>query len=138
MGFIQIQDENLQVYQNLSQAYEAEFSPLTGSLPNTEGLYPFSTTLDEWHQGYLYYDGEIPVGFVMVNIKESPFDLCEFYVLPSHRYQKIGHQMAFFIFDTFKGAWQIKQIEGATQAKAFWQSVIKDYTQGHYKEEAYL
>ncbi len=46
--------------------------------------------------------------------------------------------MAFFIFDTFKGTWQVKQIEGATHAKAFWQKTINDYTYGDFHEETYV
>ncbi len=78
MGFIPIQDEQMAIYKNLAQAYEAEFSPLTGTLPHADGLYPLSTQIDEAHQGFLYYDGDIPVGFVVAHIGESPFDVCEF------------------------------------------------------------
>jgi predicted acetyltransferase len=117
-------------YANLSQHYEAEFSPLTGKVPSRHGLYEI-TPIDENHDGYLarLSDGT-PVGFAVVNVGNTYSDIAEFYVIPTYRKHGLGRDLAFHVFDLYPGAWQVRQISGADKAHIFWISVISEYTNG--------
>lgn len=123
---------DLVTYQNLSQAYEAEFSRLTGKRPNSQGLYPI-TQLDNLHQGFLFQDKTmLPLGFVVIDLGRAAFDIAEFYIIPAARRGGLGRYFASAAFDLFRGDWQVRQIAGADQAHAFWCSVIATYTKGHF------
>lgn len=136
--FIDITNDNMQIYYNLSQHYEAEFSPLKGSLPNKDGIYKISTNIDENHKGFILYEDFTPIGFAVIDISKEIFDVCEFYIIPSHRNKKFGKKLAFFIFDKYTGDWEVKQIKGAEQATKFWIKVINSYTEGKYTENEYI
>ncbi len=126
------------IYDNLCQAYEAEFSPLTHKQPDVDGWFAKDTILDGNITGYLVYSDNRPAG--LAAIKQEPqneLEVCEFYVVPFYRRNKLGQHFAAALFDKMPGHWQIKQIEGANQAIAFWRAVVTDYTSGHYQEDSY-
>ena len=134
MKLIKVDKNNIQCYENLSQHYEAEFSPLTGNRPNENGLYHI-TELSKTYEGYLYYlDNGMPAGFVVVDVSGQAFDVAEFYVIPTERKNGIGRQMAMAAFDLYRGDWQVRQISGADGAYYFWVSVIEDYTNGRFTD----
>lgn len=58
----------------------------------------------------------------------------EFFVLRCFRRQGVGQEMARRTFDTFRGFWQVMQIDGNESATAFWRRVISAYTGGRYRE----
>lgn len=55
---------------------------------------------------------------------EPRFDVAEFFVLPGHRRRGAGRELAHALFAAHPGSWQVRQIEGAHRAVAFWRSVI--------------
>ncbi|NDJ54416.1 MAG: GNAT family N-acetyltransferase, partial [Chloroflexi bacterium] len=58
----------------------------------------------------------------------------EFFVLRSYRRRGLGRAMAYTMFDTYKGYWEISELSPNVGAVAFWQEVIDSYTGGEYDE----
>ncbi len=130
-----ITDSNQYILMNLAQAYEAEFSLLTGKMPDENGHFKLDTQLSPDYQGYLFYVDITPVGFCILNTKASPMYVAEFYVIPSLRRKKVGTIFAQIIFKGHPGNWQVSQIEGASHAIEFWRKVIRACSNGGFKEE---
>lgn len=135
LRLVEVNHTNLLVILNLAQAYEAEFSALTGKIPNDNGEFVFDTIPVAPYQGYLLYQANTPIGFCVINTNSTPQDIAEFYIIPSRRHKKIGTEFAYSIFDKYPGLWQVRQIKGAEHAIAFWRRVISTYTKNNYKEQ---
>nr|WP_216628447.1 GNAT family N-acetyltransferase [Pseudoalteromonas caenipelagi] len=125
---------------NLAQAYEAEFSSLTGKLPNQKGVFSLDTPLDETHIGYLAFDGAYPIAFANISSRGNNHEICEFYVIPSVRKRKIGSLFINKIWQAHPGKWEVKQIQGADHAIQFWRKALTlngvSYSESEY-EDAY-
>lgn len=130
-----IGSENLSVYMNLAQAYEAEFSNLTDKLPDEMGLFEPDTLPDEQHKGFLLLENGLPIGFCVAEVASTPHDICEFYIVPVKRRGGHGYQLAESVFKAYPGQWQVRQIEGAERAIAFWRSVIRKATNDCFEEQ---
>lgn len=118
--------DDLQIYLNLCQAYEAEFSAITGKVPGPDGMFALDTVLGAEVKGYLLLQGHIPVGFAAVRAGAEDREICEFYIVPSMRRQDLGRLFAHRLFALYPGPWQIKQLLGAAYATRFWSRVIED------------
>ncbi len=134
-SLVQVNHTNLLVILNLAQAYEAEFSALTGKIPNDNGEFVFDTIPVTPYQGYLFYQENTPIGFCVINTNSTLKDIAEFYIIPSMRRKEIGTQFAYAIFNKYPGLWQARQIKGADHAVKFWRNVISAYTKNNYKEQ---
>ena len=66
-----VDDANIHVYLNLCQAYEAEFSAITGKLPGPDGMFSLDTTLGGPVRGYLLHVDGSPVGFAAIKAVEG-------------------------------------------------------------------
>ncbi|MCK9372638.1 MAG: hypothetical protein M0P91_05530 [Sulfuricurvum sp.] len=133
-----VTDENLFVYLNLIQCYEAEFSRITHKKPNKEGLFELDTHLGETVSGWLLMIGETPAALAAItHTANRCHEVCEFYVVPSFRHQAVGIEFAHQIWRIFPGEWVIKQIEGAEYASKFWRKAITAYHQTPYREDRY-
>ena len=129
-------DSNMHVLYNLAQGYEAEFSNLTKDMPDADGKFKMHSYPAEQYVSYLCYKDVHPVGFAVLDlISNKAFDIYEFYIVPAVRKQNIGKELAFYLFDTHQGDWQVRQIEGADHSTCFWRRVIEEYTNGNYKED---
>lgn len=127
---------NNHIYYNLIQAYEAEFSQITGKVPDHNGMFPLDTKLDNSVMAYLEYINSIPIGIAAIKRVDDTYEMCEFYIIPSKRKMNHGEKFAHKIFDVNQGLWQIKQISGAEYASNFWRKII--YTYGvSYQEDKY-
>lgn len=115
------------------QAYEAEFAPVTGNTPNSKGVYPLDSDLDVTDNYLLYVGGEA-AGFCVKGEEQGRHDIMEFYVAPEYRGHKLGRRFAQSIFERHPGTWQVRQIEGADKAIAFWRQAIGEFTAGQYTE----
>ncbi|MBA3581329.1 MAG: hypothetical protein H0W44_02635 [Gammaproteobacteria bacterium] len=132
---VPIGKNNYLVFRNLSQAYEAEFSVITGKQPDVNGMFSLDTDCDESHDGFLLYESDIPIGFAVKGRDSGRHDMAEFYIIPTVRRQGLGEEFAQAIFRHYPGKWQVRQIEGADLARTFWRRVIKDYTHNEFVEE---
>jgi predicted acetyltransferase len=77
------------------------------------------------------------VGFVLVNTHgcapDSHFSIAEFFVMRRYRRQGIGRAMAFHVWDTFPGRWEVGQLPGNVPAQRFWRAVVEEYTGGKFE-----
>lgn len=130
-----VNEENISILFNLGQAYEAEFSSITGKDPDDKGIFNLDTIPKGDYTGYLFYQNVIPMGFCIININNSPMDVAEFYIVPSKRKQKLGMACAHDIFNKHQGVWQVRQIQNLDYAVKFWRRVIGVYTGNNYEED---
>ncbi len=77
-------------------------------------------------------------GFALVNkkgsSKEIDWYLAEFFVVAKFQAMGIGRQIAFQLFNQFKGTWELTQLPANIRATRFWQSVLNEYTHGNFTE----
>jgi len=132
---IEVDAGNLAVYLNLVQAYEAEFSPLTGKKPRSDGRFALDTHLGGNVRGFLLYLGESPAGLAAIESNRDEHEVREFYVVPLFRGKLTGSRFAQSLWRRFPGAWEIKQIAGASKATKFWRRAVGEYTQGRFEED---
>ncbi|HEX5710125.1 MAG TPA: hypothetical protein VFX68_02180 [Sulfuricurvum sp.] len=138
MNIVPLTEENLQVYLNLAQCYEGEFSAITGKKPNQQGLFELDTQLDDSTIGLLLIIEDTPCAFAAIAIKEDKsYEICEFYVVPSFRKNSVGMKFARMIWSIYPGDWEIKQIAGAEYASAFWRKAIHTIYQEDRYEDSY-
>lgn len=124
------------IYLNLAQAYEAEFSKIVGKAPDENGIFPLDTQLNESTFGFVCYVENVPAGIAAISQNsEYEFEVCEFYIVPYFRKQRLGMQFSHKLFDLFKGQWQIKQIAGADYATQFWQETLRCYQVEQFSED---
>lgn len=83
---------------------------------------------------------ERPVGFAVVS-RPSPlqraqldFRMAEFFVAENQRRLGIGRDAVQLIFKRFAGRWEITEIQSNKNAVAFWRTVVRDCSNGHYRE----
>ncbi|WP_025819843.1 hypothetical protein [Shewanella marina] len=106
--------------------------------PNQDGLFTLDTELGGDVTGYLLLVDDVPAGFTAIT--EQPkacFEVCDFYIVPYFRKNKLGRDFITVLFADLGGSWQIKQVAGAEHAVKFWREVIGDYTQQQYAEDTY-
>lgn len=135
MHIVPITQNNAHIFEVFAQDYEAEFSALTRKEPNASGRFSLEATWQDPYKGFYQFINETPTGFVVVGIVEGRFDIAEFYILPCYRKKGLGKTLAYKMFDTFPGLWQVRQIKEATGARLFWRNVIDAYTGGHFTED---
>lgn len=90
LEIILVDNKNLQILLNLTQAYEAEFSAITNKTPDANGIFKLDTMPDNGHIGYILYKEKTPIGFTVLKISKTLNDIAEFYIIPSMRL-KNGH-----------------------------------------------
>lgn len=133
-----VDDRNMHIYLNLCQAYEAEFSAITGKVPDADGLFALDTALGGPVRGYLLLVDGAPAGFAAVRVAAGEgCEVCEFYIVPSMRGRCLGKDFACRIFAAHPGPWQVKQLPGAGYATCFWCRVIDEFTGCRYEQDEY-
>lgn len=138
MKITPVTETNSHIYHNLVQCYESEFSSLTGKKPNASGIFELDTHLGDDTVGFLLTIDNTPAGIAVICCKEAlAYEVCEFYVVPYFRKNGIGMQFAHTIWKNYPGKWEIKQIQGAEFATAFWRKTINSFIDTEYTEECY-
>ncbi|USD31075.1 hypothetical protein J8Z24_19115 [Pseudoalteromonas sp. SCSIO 43201] len=138
MNIVKVDTNNAQVYANLYQGYGAEFSPIIDDKPNENGLFEIYPQLTGSVTGYLLYLDGIPAALTAIDEKSpKAYEICDFYVLPCFRKNKVGKRFISSLFEQLGGSWEIKQVAGAEHATSFWRDVVGDYTSGNYIEDIY-
>ena len=138
MKIVNVTDKNIEVYLNLAQCYEGEFSAITNKKPNSAGLFELDTLIEKNVKGLILYIEEAPAGFIAILEKHSnDFEICEFYIVPCFRKNAWGKTFAHKVWTMFPGKWEIKQIAGAEYASIFWRKAIESFHQTQYKEDKY-
>ncbi|MGF1725392.1 GNAT family N-acetyltransferase [Photobacterium nomapromontoriensis] len=138
MNIVNVDESNLAVYLHLSQPYEAEFSVYTKKTPDEAGLFAMDTVIGGNVKGFLLYIDNAPAGLAAIaETASGHYEVCDFYVVPVFRQNRMGQQFAHQLFTMMPGEWESKQIEGAEHAIAFWRRAIGDYTNDHFVEDIY-
>ncbi len=65
---------------------------------------------------------------------EGVCDMAEFFVIRRHRRRGIGERVAQWLFDRFRGPWEVRQKAENHEATAFWRRAIGRYTGGRFEE----
>lgn len=134
----EVKDDSDKLFDKLIQNYEAEFSIITKKEPNEFGVFELDTRIDESVRAFIAKDQRgLPLGFSMIRVQKNNFEVCEFYIIPVFRKNKVGERFAHELFNMFLGNWEVKQIDGASKATSFWRAVINSYTSNNYKEDIY-
>lgn len=91
------------------------------------------------HAFLIRVDGKL-AGFALVQERsrltgdETVRDVAEFFVLRRYRRRGIGEQVAGWLFDRFRGTWEVRQKAENVAATAFWRRAIGRYTNGRFDE----
>jgi len=127
---------------NLGRYYIHDFTEFIGFRCSETGLYRADCWDKYWQQpGHCAFlvkvDGEL-AGFVLIEnqgvLPQTQWSIGEFFIMRKFRRRGIGRQVAFSMFDRFRGRWEVRQVVQNAPATAFWRKVIDRYTDGKYHE----
>lgn len=128
--------------QNMGRFYTYDLSEYMGWEMPENGLYESMDfkkyLLDETaHTFLIRHDAEL-AGFIMIDKKgsdnEIDFNMAQFFIIRKFKGKGIAKYVATQCFSQFKGIWEIMIMPGNKGAYQFWQSVIRQYTQGIFTE----
>ncbi|MBK9576189.1 MAG: GNAT family N-acetyltransferase [Fibrobacterota bacterium] len=120
------------------QAYEFEFSAITGKVPDSQGRMDLDTELSEHTSGWILWDQGAPVGLAAIKDHGDHREVAEFYIVPSRRKAGLGRTLASMTFDRFPGAWVVKQLITASAAQDFWGRTLAGLDCQDLSEDRYL
>jgi predicted acetyltransferase len=66
--------------------------------------------------------------------REPLHGIAELFILRRFRRRGVGRVVARRMFDMFPGRWSVRECEANAPARAFWRSVIAEYTRGSFDE----
>ncbi len=124
--------EDKPLIQRMIELYQYDFSALENRDLDAHGYFGYSYLDHYWvEQGHYPFivrvNGKL-AGFVLVNqhtcLPGNEWSVAEFFILRRYRRQGIGKQVAGYIFDQFRGKWEVREIEANQDARHFWQGVI--------------
>lgn len=110
------------VWGRLVQAYEYEFSRVTGKEP--DGSIAPDTHLGGNVRGWIWWQAGRPAGLTAVIDHGDHREAAEFYMVPRWRGKGQGRELAASLFDAAPGRWVVKQLVAAHDAQAFWKRCL--------------
>lgn len=125
------------VWDRMIQAYEYEFSRLTGKAPLGDGTMPLDTELGGDVHGWIWWEDGVPAGFAAAVDHGDHREVAEFYMVPRWRRQGLGVRLAAALFDTAPGPWTVKQLANADDARTFWRSALAALPCRNLSEDAF-
>ncbi|MFC5406295.1 GNAT family N-acetyltransferase [Cohnella soli] len=94
-------------------------------------------TEDGRHPYFIRVEGVL-AGFVLIReigtAESMNYSVAEFFVMKKYRNQGVGQYVAFYLFNTFKGKWEVAQIDSNLPAQKFWRKTIGRYTNNNFQE----
>ena len=134
-----------EVLRNLMEKYDYELSQYGGDDVNKLGLYGFDYLDNYWqedakrHAFFIQVDRRL-AGFAMIisdyfylDDRKTDYVMSDFFVMYKYRNEGVGKYAANYIFDMFRGTWQLNTIEKNTVSVNFWKKVIGGYTNEKYE-----
>jgi predicted acetyltransferase len=124
--------------------YTYDFSEILGLDVGENGR--FSTPpldvywTDPRRHAFLVRVDEKLAGFALVEERshltgaDAVNDMVEFFVVRKYRRRGVGDHAAGWLFDRFRGPWEVRQRAENQAATAFWRRAIARYTGGHFDE----
>lgn len=136
------------IFSNLVELYLYQLSKDLEFDVNEEGKYGDDDVVDCWdgkwtdkefRRPFLLNVGGKWAGFAIVDKLEHfdgkiGFEIGEFFVIQKYSGQGYGKELAFYLFDTFKGDWQVRELEKNMTGIAFWRHIIAKYTKNSFTE----
>ena len=142
---IAIGRDEKEMLRNLMEKYDYELSQYDGDDVNKLGLYGFDYLDNYWqedakrHAFFIQEDRKL-AGFAMIisdyfylDDRKTDYVMSDFFVMYKYRNKGVGKYAANYLFDMFKGVWQLNTIEKNIASVSFWNKVIGDYTDGRYE-----
>ena len=136
---------NKPILEKMLQVYFHEMNQYNSDKPNENGIYEYPYLHLYWEEAnrfpYFIMNENEPIGFALVNdfvIDENfkaQYSIAEFYIKPAYRKRNIGKQIAYQIFNKYKGKWEIRQEIANLDAQHFWRKIITEFTKGNFKEK---
>jgi len=133
--------EDKTVLARLLELYQYDMSEIWPQTLNAHGEYGFG--VDRYLRNprlraFLFLvDGDY-AGFGLVDpdvsLPENEFWMGQFFVMKRYRRTGVGTKGARFIFDRFRGKWEVGQMPLNDPARAFWRRTIGEYTNGNFVE----
>ena len=128
----------------LFELYVYDFSEMLGLDVEEDGRFHGPPLDAYWtdprcHAFLIRADGKL-AGFALAQERsrltgdETVRDVAEFFVLRRYRRQGVGELAARWLFDRFRGPWEVRQKAENVAATAFWRRAIERYTNGRFDE----
>jgi len=64
---------------------------------------------------------------------DTDYTLSELFIMYKYRQKGIGKYVVNYIFNKFKGKWQLTYLPSNETSKIFWNKVVHEYTKGKYE-----
>ncbi len=124
--------------------YTYDFSEILGIDVEEDGRFQLPALGPYWtvpgHHPFLIRVDAKLAGFALVQERsrltghEGVRDMAEFFVMRRYRRRGVGVRAAVFLFDRFRGPWEVRQRPENLDATAFWRPAIARYTGGRFDD----
>lgn len=131
------------ILENMMKMYCYEWSQYNLFDIDEKGQFPFEKYLHYYFEkpnryNYFILVNGILAGFALVDddfpIKNnSDYSLGEFFIMYKYRRLGIGSYLANYLFDKYKGKWQIGFHPHNIISNSFWIKVVSEYTNGNFE-----
>lgn len=141
LTFRQAEWHDKPVLSRLLELYQYDLSEVWPQTLDAHGEYGFA--VDRYLRNprlraYFFLVDGAYAGFGLVDpdvsLPGNEFWMGQFFVMKRYRRTGVGTQGARFIFDQFRGRWEVGQMPLNLPARAFWRRTIGDYTGGRFTE----
>jgi len=138
---IPAEESQKSVLMHLMELYNHDFSEYTKEDVNEHGLFGYSYLDHYWteegrHPFFIKVDGYY-AGFILVgtgrrySTNEKAHSIAEFFVMRKYRGMNVGSFAAKYVFNLFKGEWEVRVLNANKPALPFWHKVVNEYTNGN-------
>ena len=131
----------------LFELYAYDFSEMLGLDVGDDGRFRAPPLSAYWsdprRHPFLIRVDERLAGFALVQERsrltgdDAVRDVAELFVMRKYRRRGVGAYAARWLFDRFRGRWEVRQKVENQAATAFWRRVIGQYTDGRFEEVAW-
>jgi predicted acetyltransferase len=128
----------------LFELYAYDFSEILGLDVGDDGRFRPPALDAYWtdlrRHAFLIRADERLAGFALVQERsrltgeDGVHDVAEFFVMRKYRRHRIGERAARWLFERFRGCWEVRQKAENEAATAFWRRVIGRYSGGRFEE----
>ncbi len=142
---IQVSPDHRAQLEALFGLYVYDFSEILGIDVEEDGRFDLPSLdpwfEDPWRHAFLFRVGGKWAGFALVDTRshlsgdDGIYDVSEFFVLRKFRRGGIGERAARWLFDRFRGRWEIREKSENASATVFWRKIVGRYTGGRFSDE---
>ena len=124
------------IIRNLMQLYLHDLTEYEPIPLDSHGLFNYNYLDHYWIEKerfpFIFKVEDQLAGFALINQhsnsgKNIDYSIAEFFILKKYRLTGISKQAAVYLFDKFRGTWEIAVGKQNRPAQAFWRKIILDY-----------